>query len=66
LRDTNFEDDDLVSLHDSLIVDGVVNMFFRCTGKKFLKEFDKISLSDISFNDEDNELCEKIKTLTSK
>lgn len=60
-KDTNFEYEDLEQLHDSFIVDGFVNMFFRCTGKKFLKQAESIKLENLQFTSEDIFIMESIK-----
>jgi methionyl-tRNA synthetase len=65
-KDANFEEEELISLHDSLIVDGIVNMFFRCTGNKFLNQFDEIRLDKSKFTQEDLDFCYKIEHITQK
>jgi len=63
--DSNFEVEKLVNFHDSVIIDGFINMFFRLTGKKVLDKL-HIQLADIEFTPEDRELIEKAKNYTQE
>ncbi|CAI2362179.1 unnamed protein product [Moneuplotes crassus] len=63
--DSNFEVEKLVNFHDSVIIDGFINMFFRLTGKKVLDKL-HIQLADIEFTPEDRELIENAKNYTQE
>lgn len=63
-KDADFEYSKLVHLHDSLIVDGFINMFFRCTGKKFLKLVPEVNRDNFEFTSEDHYVIEKVKKHT--
>lgn len=62
-KDANFEENELIRLYDSVIVDGFINMFFRCTGKKFLKLVENIELDQISFTEHDQEVMNRVRNV---
>jgi len=62
LKDSNFETSGLYDLHDKLLIDGFINMFFRCTGRKF--KIQSCKLENIEFTSEDMELIQKVKSHT--
>lgn len=63
-KDTNFEISALKRLHDGLLIDGFINMFFRCTGKKF--NFEVCQLNSSLLTSEDHLLIQKVKEHTKE